>query len=149
MTFGIRESRELDLFIYIDGKHVYLRELIEALPHGSGVDADWDVQVRKALPSTIRFYNSYHHMNDSGMYCCWKDFHVRLFQHKRDVRNPLKGNCAGKVQILHRKGDWDFKIVGLPDSGHTWSVGDWAHEGVYDGWSRWAIGKTRQEYEKA
>ena len=41
--------------------------------HGSGIDADWKIQETK---SSIRASNSYHAMNESGMYDRWIDFTV-------------------------------------------------------------------------
>ena len=51
--------------------------LLEALPHGSGIDADWtfDVTGTVARP-VIKCHNSYHGMDENGYYCGWTDFSV-------------------------------------------------------------------------
>ena len=81
----------------------------EALPHGSGIDSKWSLDIGR---DTVTMRNSYHGMDESGMYDGWLDFRIVFFRHRRDVLNPLKGAYAGKVQVLHARGDWDFRIVG-------------------------------------
>jgi len=51
------------------------RELIQALPHGSGIDLDWDAEVNTA--GKVVCSNSYHCMDDVGGYCGWADFSIR------------------------------------------------------------------------
>ncbi len=81
----------------------------DSLPHGSGIDCDWTMETEE---NRATFYNAYHGMNESGMYDGWLEFRVEFFRHKKDKLNPLSGPCAGKVQVLHRAGDWDFRVVG-------------------------------------
>ena len=50
--------------------------LIYILPHGSGIDADWDVEYLKN--GNIICRNAYHCMNQSGFYDGWIDFRVKL-----------------------------------------------------------------------
>ena len=55
--------------------------LLGSLPHGSGIDCDWVFNVDgKYLCAN----NSYHVMNDNGMYCGYIDFIVKI---KPDVRD--------------------------------------------------------------
>lgn len=48
-------------------------DIIDALPHGSGIDCDWVIDVTK---QSIRMSNSYHCMDDNGFYCGYADFTV-------------------------------------------------------------------------
>lgn len=48
-----------------------LQEFMESLPHGSGIDSKWNFTLHK---DSIRFYNSYHCMNDTGYYVGYADF---------------------------------------------------------------------------
>ena len=80
-----------------------------SLPHGSGIDCDWTMKTKE---NRATFYNAYHGMNESGIYDGWLEFRVEFFRHKKDKLNPLSGPCSGKVQVLHRAGDWDFRVVG-------------------------------------
>lgn len=82
-------------------------QIINALPHGSGIDCTW--QIERGV-SCIWCFNSYHLMNDGGYYDGWQDFSVKLFAHKSEKLQPLTGPCAGKVQVVHRKGDIDFQF---------------------------------------
>lgn len=83
--------------------------LLDALPHGSGIDADWSIET--LANGNMIASCSYHGMSDGGYYDGWQDFSVKLFRHTADKLNPLKGPSAGKVQVIHRKGDVDFKLV--------------------------------------
>ncbi len=73
-------------------------------------------------------------MDENGYYDGYADFTVKIFRHRKDVLNPLKGPCAGMVQVIHRKGDADFKIV---THGTAWrrksayGLTDCLHETVY------------------
>jgi hypothetical protein len=85
-------------------------EVMGALPHGSGIDSDWGMSEERG--GMASFANSYHGMDEYGGYDGWLDFRIVFFRHKADVLNHLSGPCAGKVQVVHRKGDIDFRIVG-------------------------------------
>ena len=47
--------------------------IMKRLPHGSGIDSEWDVCVTE---KHYRFTCSYHCMNDGGYYDGWQDFTV-------------------------------------------------------------------------
>lgn len=79
------------------------------LPHGSGIDGDWNI-VRQKNGSWV-CSNSFHRMNESGFYDGWTPFKVKFFTHQKDVVNKLHGPLEGKTQIVHRKGDADFKVL--------------------------------------
>jgi hypothetical protein len=44
-------------------------------------------------------------MDEHGSYCGWVGFSFRIERVKADELHPLSGPCAGKVQVLWRKGD--------------------------------------------
>lgn len=94
----------------------------EAMPHGSGIDLQWQIHVGR---DTVTMLNGFHGMDENGTYDGWLHFRVVFFRHRRDVLNPLKGPCAGKVQVLHARGDWDFRIVGRFSAVAS---RDWGHD---------------------
>lgn len=55
-----------------------IKQLIDNLPHGSGIDTDWKLEVDDCSAAQIVFYASFHHMNENGMYDGWTDFTVRV-----------------------------------------------------------------------
>jgi hypothetical protein len=55
---------------------VDLEKLTDLLPHGSGIDGNWYIQVNKA--GNIRVDGSYHRMNEVGFYDGWFDFHFSI-----------------------------------------------------------------------
>jgi hypothetical protein len=79
--------------------------VIPALPHGSGIDADWSFNVLKN--GNVELYCSYHGMDEHGFYDGWQDFKVRLFRHTKNKLNQLRD---GRQQVLYKVGDWDFSV---------------------------------------
>lgn len=84
-------------------------ELINLLPHGSGIDSNWEVTIHKNGNVTAK--NSFHSMDDSGGYDGFMPFIVRIFRVKKDRLNKLKGPCTGQWQIVNKKGDIDFNLT--------------------------------------
>ena len=63
-----------------------INTLLDARPHGSGIDADWEINVGA---DEIVCSNSYHSMNGDGMYCCWTEFEVTIKAGHRDIFGQL------------------------------------------------------------
>ena len=61
--------------------------LINALPHGSGIDSDWSIE--RLNNGHIKAHNSYHGMNDGGYYDGWQDFYVKIGAHRQTTFNEL------------------------------------------------------------
>lgn len=51
------------------------KQLIDQLPHGSGIDLKWELEVNERW---IVCRNGYHCMSDNGFYDGWIDFTVKL-----------------------------------------------------------------------
>ncbi len=49
-----------------------LDALRDVLPHGSGIDADWEF--RENADGSVRCHNAWHAMNEHGYYCGWIPF---------------------------------------------------------------------------
>ena len=52
-----------------------LLDIVDALPHGSGIDCDWNGYVTKHY---VSFTNAFHCMDENGMYDGYADFTVKL-----------------------------------------------------------------------
>lgn len=83
-------------------------KLIDLLPHGSGIDCNWEVTKHKNGNVTCK--NSFHSMDENGMYDGFMPFTVRIFRAKKTRLNKLSGPCEGKWQIIAKKGDIDFTL---------------------------------------
>ena len=73
-------------------------ELRGTLPHGSGIDCDWEIDDKgdKLIAS-----NSYHCMDDVGFYDGWADFTLHIPKSKPlDFKLHFNGQVA---QYLNRK----------------------------------------------
>ena len=65
-------SSNIDWDIFSDQE----KAVIEALPHGSGIDGDW--HCKKQQNGKVVCYNSYHVMDEWGGYRAWADFSIRF-----------------------------------------------------------------------
>lgn len=83
-------------------------KLEDALPHGSGIDMDWKFEV--CQNGNIFCHNSYHGMDEGGMYDGWQDFYVKIFRHRQDVVRKLEWCGVERIQVHHFKNDIDFYI---------------------------------------
>ena len=82
------EMRWLDLIRFIQ------RNL---LPHGSGIDAENDIDVDKSNEKRILVYASYHAMNENGYYDGWIDYTVKATPAFDGIELSITGNF-GKYQ---------------------------------------------------
>lgn len=89
MTFGVREVSNLP---------AWANELPDILPHGSGIDGDWYIEGH-AHHITCR--NSFHCINDCGMYEGWQDFSVIL---KKGHINTREGQEVCTDVTIHFHG---------------------------------------------
>lgn len=97
--------------VEIDNPHdakpiVDVFQLADALPHGSGLDTDYEIRVAKN--GNIRIRTEYHAMSQSGMYAGWKPVNIFVFRHAKDVWHDL--NKPGFRQKLHGTGDIDMYV---------------------------------------
>lgn len=58
----------------------YEEHLMEILPHGSGIDCDWEFSEQKDGKLVCK--NSYHVMNDAGYYMGFIDFSIRFHRNR-------------------------------------------------------------------
>lgn len=106
---------------------INFEELLDRLPHGSGIDSEWNII--KQTSQQVVFLNAFHLMDENGYYNGWVEFKVKLFTHKKDITNPLSGPSEGKIQVLSRKGDIDYKITfGNATARQRWQIKDYLNE---------------------
>jgi len=81
---------------------VDLAKLASTLPHGSGIEGDWNITITRNGDAVVT--GEYHRMNDGGYYCGWVTFRFSIRQCKRNEYHALKGPCDGKFQVTHVRG---------------------------------------------
>lgn len=59
-------------------KEISIYNLMETLPHGSGINGKWTY--KKDKKGNYHFYNTYDYMNDNGFYDCYIGFEVIMYQ---------------------------------------------------------------------
>jgi hypothetical protein len=62
----------------IDHNEEKLNELIDLLPHGSGIDGTTKLDLEHSKLNKIIITSSYHHMDEYGGYDGWTDFEIIL-----------------------------------------------------------------------
>lgn len=92
--------------------------LADRLPHGSGIDGDWHITVRRN--GDLSLYADYHMMNDGGYYCGWRTLRASIVKCRREELHML--NTPGFAQILHQPGDIILKTH------HNGDAGDYFHD---------------------
>ena len=87
---------------YTDGHRpavVDLAQLAANLPHGSGIDADWHVHVRRN--GDVCCWSEYHAMDENGFYAGWRTFRFTLARCRRTEYKVLPDawscHACGKV----------------------------------------------------
>ena len=66
--------------------------LLDVLPHGSGIDCKWEFDVTDKY---VYCTNSFHVMNDNGMYCGYIDFTVKINGIYRDYNGGVLFSITG------------------------------------------------------
>jgi len=66
--------------------------LLEALPHGSGIDGKWDIEIEDKKIVCINFY---HVMNSDGYYTHYIDFRLNIRTDYRDINGRLIFSITG------------------------------------------------------
>ena len=82
-----------------EGKHrEKIDELIKYLPHGSGIDCSWEVDVTRS--DVLFFSNSFHAMDEQGGYERWIEFTVKVFPSLQfGVELKITGNFGRRQEI--------------------------------------------------
>lgn len=94
----------------------WAKVIADKLPHGSGIDYDWTFETLKN--GKVRFYNSYHGMNEGGMYVGSIEFSLTFAKDVRDFRFMLHDASDGWERYWADY--WDLRNY-LPDTIY-WSV---------------------------
>jgi hypothetical protein len=84
---------------------VDIAKLAGLLPHGSGIDGNWRIQVRRN--GDVTCHGEYHAMDDGG-YTGWHNFRFTLAHCTRNEYKGLMGPCAGMWQVARIKGQVYF-----------------------------------------
>lgn len=97
--YNINKDNNHPKFVERDGLQEIIddieEELSKLLPHGSGIDATWKIEHLVNL--TFRCDNSYHAMDQNGMYCGWVDFSVVFDAHTNNFDVTVNQEDIGAI----------------------------------------------------
>lgn len=90
-----------------DADREIMKRVGEALPHGSGIDSDWQLS---ASPSYFIASNEYHAMNENGMYVGWAPFTIKIPRTSDDFGHDfiLQFNGRQSQYLASRHGLRDY-----------------------------------------
>lgn len=83
-----------------------LAQLGEILPHDSGIDCDWTLEIKG---TRIIASNSYHAMGENGYYCGYADFTVTFPLTSQDPANDFRLTFAGDNQSQYLARRYDLR----------------------------------------
>lgn len=84
---------------------VDLARLADLLPHGSGIDGDYYIRVRKN--GNIEIRSEFHGMDEWGSYNGWTPFTIRVYRLTKNEQYDLSDNF---YQLVGRKGEVDMEV---------------------------------------
>jgi len=92
--------------------------LNEVLPHGSGIDSNWDFDYQKN--GKVLAMNSYHCMDENGYYYGWADFTIKfdMFKDLRAFKLEFNGKRSSYLNDKHMLRDYleDTIYNSLPEN---------------------------------
>jgi len=56
--------------------HQALFQMLDELPHGSGIDGATSMDFEKSTPNRLIFHIEYHYMNENGFYDGWYNYKI-------------------------------------------------------------------------
>lgn len=89
-----------------------LDRLLQALPHGSGIDLDpeiLDIKYQGDRITMIAFRSDFHHMNDHGYYDGWTEHTVRVYPDWDGFRLVITGRNRNDIKSYLYE-TWDHAL---------------------------------------
>lgn len=89
-----------------------LMELIDELPHGSGIDGETQLDFEDSTPNRLYFYIDYHCMNENGMYAGWYPYKIIVtpsLQNDFDLRIVGKDTPNLAKEYLYEVFEFGFR----------------------------------------
>ncbi len=112
--------------VYLDGDAsravVDVHAVSKALPHGSGLDTDWHITVRRN--GDLALATELHTMDKHGCYSGWRTVRASVKRVRAEVRHQL--GSGGYYQVTNRLGDIVLAVATRGD------LGDCLYETLYD-----------------
>ena len=89
----------INKMINMNGENIplWVEDLAEVLPHGSGINSDWTIEYRG---NYIIARNSYHCMDENGFYDGWQDFSIVI------EKDEYKGKYQNNIRLHFHNGHY-------------------------------------------
>ena len=82
--------------------------ILEALPHGSGINGKWDINI---LDKKIVCSNFYHVMNSNGYYTHYINFKINIYTNYRDINGYMIFSIIGNFGKCQDIKDYLYEII--------------------------------------
>lgn len=90
-VYSIQQAKKRNDQDEIDRRKAIIEQMIEALPHGSGLDNGVKFCLERSTDSKLIFSTSFHHMNEVGYYTGWTEHKIVLTPKFGDYRMRITG----------------------------------------------------------
>jgi len=100
--------------------------LIMILPHGSGIDCNWEFTFY--TNGNIDCLNSFHVMNNNGYYVKWISIKIKFFRYKKNIYHPYRIDKKDKYSIKEKRGEIDYKIFAPRNDYYVYNLQDYLYQ---------------------
>lgn len=104
--------------------------LIKTLPHGSGIDCDWEFIFHKN--GNIDCKNSFHAMNENGYYVKWIPITIKFYRFKRNIYHKYGIKNEVRYQVIEEKDCLDYKIFAPNCDYYAYGLCDILYSDMYN-----------------
>lgn len=104
--------------------------LINTLPHGSGIDCDWEFIFHNN--GNIDCKNSFHVINNNGYYVKWISITIKFYRFKRNIYHKYGIKDKIKYQIIEKKDELYYKIFAPSNDYYVCNLDDYIYQCMYD-----------------
>ena len=101
--------------------------LLELLPHGSGINCNWEFTWYKN--GSLKCSNFYHAMNEHGSYVKFIPISIKFFRHKKNEYSFFADKT--KCQIMKKKGSLDYTIYAPKCDYYACDLNDYLYETMW------------------
>lgn len=110
-------SANVDNTEWVDKHTVYIDKLLEALPHGSGIDRGMTLNYDLSTDIKIVFDFAWHHMDEDGFYCGESDHQLIITPMFSDKDLRITGRRQADIKdYLYQLFDSVFVVVSLSET---------------------------------
>ena len=83
---------------WLDRWNERIEQLVQMLPHGSGIDSGTKIDLDKSHADKLVLYTAFHHMNNGGFYDGWTEHTVTVTPGFRSLNLRISGRDRNQIK---------------------------------------------------